>query len=99
MRITFKKQEAAGRYKSFFGPASHNIKIDGLSVGLIEAAAEQFQVRLKVKKDNILADQNPNCEWWWVTMKLRHTTVQSAKDWFTRNYALLAEKYKLHMEN
>ena len=95
MKFTFKTDRPTGSFASFF-PNYNHIKLDKKKVGSIDDKTP-FKIKLMVIKDDIMEDNNPNCEWKWITLKKESQSLQEAKDFLNKYIADLVIKYKLHL--
>jgi len=94
--FTFKTEKPTGRYSSFF-PCHHYIKIKGVEVGKIDDK-KPHRIRLKVIKNDINEDGNPNCEWRWIALKSEFESLQEAKDFLKARFDSINNKYNLKTE-
>ena len=95
MKFTFKTEKPTGRYKSFESE-SHYIKLKRKTVGSIDS--EDFKIRLSVIKEGLkITDNNPNCDWKWVTLKKENKSLQEAKDFLNTNNILIQQTYNLKL--
>jgi len=93
--FTFKTEKPTGRYRSFYNDI-YNIKLKNKVVGLITPEIPH-KIRLHVVKDGIkFKDNNPNCEWMWITLKVEFKTVDEAKEFLKRNFTGIIQKYNLY---
>ena len=74
--FTFKTVKPTGKWKSFSNPA-HYVKLNGKTIGNIDA--ETYRIRVCVIKKDINEDGNPNCEWKWVKLIFKPTSLEDAK--------------------
>ncbi len=93
MKFTFKTENPAGKYKSFFNK-THFIKLNKISVGLIED--KTYKIRLQVIKKDINEDRNLNCSWRWITLKRENKSLQEAKDFLNKYFIEITTKYNLY---
>ena len=91
--FTFKTEKATGSYASFF-PHTHYIKLKKRVVGQIDDETP-YKIRLKIKKEDINEDGNPNCDWRWITLKKESQSLDEAKQFLKDNYAFITHRYKL----
>ena len=99
-KFTFKTEEPTGRYRSFYS-ANHYIKLNKKIVGQIveKALGKEWKVKLRIYKDSIHDDNNPNCEWIWITLVKSFSSLQDAKQFLNDNFDAIIEKYKLYSDN
>lgn len=76
-----------------------DIKINKKVVGLIVGPSWKtpdnlWRVRFTVKKDH--PDENPNCDWKWMQLKIKFETEADARTWAKENFKGISEKYTLH---
>jgi len=95
MKFTFKTEKATGRYGSFF-PDNHYIKLKRKQVGTI-SDKNGHPIRLMVIKDDITEDGNPNCNWKWIQLKARFTSVEDAKTFLNDNFEGINQTWNLYM--
>ena len=96
MKLTFKTTKETGKYSCFFNP-THTIKIDGCEIGNIEHKHPHY-IRLQIYKDEVHTDDNPNCDWKWITLKKKSDSLQEAKDFVKRNIEAVQKQYKIRKE-
>lgn len=96
MKFTFKTDKPVGKWRAFHN-SYHRIKLDGKIVGSI--TSEDFKIRLKVIKADIMEDKNPNCEWKWITLAKKSANLQEAKDFLIANTKAIVEKYNLYKQD
>lgn len=93
-KFTFKTNKSTGSYSSFY-PDEHVIKFDKKQVGLIED--KTWTIRLMVVKDgDRFYDDNPNCDWKWITLANKSTSLDEAKNWLNQYCETIINKYPLH---
>ena len=90
--FTFKTVNPTGKYRGFYNPY-HFVKLKKIVVG--EMNNLTHTIRLKVIKDDINEDNNPNCTWKWITLKRKSSSVADAKEFLKQNYDAIVEKYNL----
>jgi hypothetical protein len=92
--FTFKTENSAGRYRSFY-PDYHHIKLNKKKVGNID---DEFphKIRFMVNKKDINEDGNPNCKWKWIILKRESNSIADAKQFLKENFAEITKKYELH---
>ena len=93
-KFTFKTEKATGQFRSFF-PDHHYIKIKGKQCGSINEKVP-YRIRLMVVKKDINEDDNPNCEWKWISLKKESKTLQEAKDFLNKRFSEILGMYKLY---
>lgn len=92
-KFTFKTTKPTGRYKSFYEPY-HEIKLKGDVVENIDSIT--YKIRLMVMKDGLsIVDDNPNCDWKWITLARNSTSLNDAKEWLNYKFVDITEKYQL----
>lgn len=100
-KFTFKTEKPMGRYSSFYNP-QHIIKFEKKDVGYIRSKSKfdggPFSVSLKVIKEDIMEDGNPNCKWRWISLKHESATLQEEKDWLNENREKIHIKWKFPEE-
>jgi hypothetical protein len=47
-------------------------------------------------KNNIMEDNNPNCEWRWLTLKKKSDSLQEAKDWLNENIEVIFNTFNIY---
>lgn len=92
-KFTFKTEKPTGPYSSFFA-SSHYIKLNKKLVGLI--TDKEWKIRLRIYKDENHTDDNPNCEWKWITLVRVSSSLQEAKQFLNDNFDAITEKYNLY---
>lgn len=95
-KFTFKTTKPTGRYKSFSNPY-HEILLEGEVIGLIDY--ETNKLILKVKKQVLEEDGNPNCTWKWIKLSKTSNSLQEAKDFANEVFKLILEKYELAIKD
>lgn len=95
-KFTFKTEKTTGRYGSFYSD-THHIKLNKIECGSI-SDKKPYRIKLKVIKDDINKDGNPNCEWEWITLAKDSGTLTEAKEFLKANYKDIQEKYKICIE-
>lgn len=93
-KLSFKTERPTGRYRSFSSDY-HYIKLDGKKIGQIEDDAPH-KIRLMVMKNDVITDNNPNCDWKWITLKRDSASIEDAKEFVQRNIDELIKKYQFH---
>jgi hypothetical protein len=91
-KFTFKTEKPTGRYKSFYN-VTHHVKYNKVEIGTIDD--KTFKIRLRVIKQNILEDGNPNCSWKWITLKKESASINEAKQFLNDNIAKITSFYSL----
>jgi hypothetical protein len=73
------------------------IKIDGKEVGYIAPPTWQtrdiWTIRFMVKDE---LQENPNCDWKWVTFKTEFATEPEAREFIRQNLNRILDRYILH---
>lgn len=92
MKFTFKTTKPTGKY-AFLDKSSHDIKLNKKDVGSIVDGT--WIIRLKVVKNDIMEDGNPNCPWKWIALKKESSSLQEAKDFLNANFKTITEKFNL----
>jgi hypothetical protein len=94
MRLTFKKNQPTGRWRSF-DSAIHDIKADGQKVGQISRSRmdPNWKVSFAFKRE---PTKDSPCPLVWRIMKVQHLTDDDARAWVTRNWDGIHAKFDLH---
>jgi hypothetical protein len=92
-KFTFKTVKPTGRYSSFFSD-QYLIKFNKVEVGEITDNLP-IRIRLKVYKDDLNEDGNPNCSWKWITLKKTFNSIDEAKLFLNNNRIKIHEKCNL----
>jgi hypothetical protein len=96
--ISFKKQpKETGLRAVGYTHSSIDIKVNKKRVGLISAPNWQkkgWTIRISIMKPE--PDDNPNCDWKWISVKTAFEDEQSARQWVKDNLKSVAEKFSLH---
>ena len=95
-KITFKTEKPTGRYAWVHSP-NHYIKLDKIKIGSIDHESPH-KIRLKVIKEDINEDGNPNCNWKWITLGKKSENLEEAKVWLNERIESLLEKYNLKID-
>jgi hypothetical protein len=95
-KFTFKTERPTGSYASFF-PNHHYIKLNKKHCGSI--SDKDWSIRFMVYKDEINEDGNPNCDWRWVTLVYKPTSLDDAKRYVNEHFATITETLKLRTED
>jgi hypothetical protein len=94
MNFTFKTIKPTGRYKSFDSDIIE-IKRNKKLVGNI-SPDKPFKIRLHVIKDGInFKDNNPNCDWKWITLKKESNSIEEAKQFLKDNFEEINKNFSL----
>lgn len=96
-KFTFKTERSTGRYRSFY-PDNHYIKLKRKMIGSIDHEPP-FSIRLMVYKDNIMEDENPNCDWKWIRLKKESESLQEAKDFLNTNADRILQKFRIRQSD
>lgn len=97
MKITFKTTKPTGRFKSFYD-AYHEIKVNGISIGIIDYDGDDsFNIRLKIVKNEKFNNNNPNCKWIWIKLTHSFNSLQDAKDKIKSDLADILERNKIEL--
>lgn len=94
-KFTFKTTKPTGPYSSFWDEY-HAIKLKKKKVGAIED--KTWRIRLTVMKTETITDDNPNCDWKWITLKKQSNSLQEAKDWLNQNIDGILKNYTLYFD-
>lgn len=97
MKFTFKTEQPTGRYRSFFS-ASHDIKLGGVVCGSIDDETPHT-VKFMKWKDDIMEDGNPNCQWKWVRLKRKFSSVFEAKEFVKENSEEIQSQIKVFIQH
>ncbi len=93
LRISFKTNKPTGRYNSFYS-AEHIVKVNGKQIGVINDG--DWSIRLMVIKDgDRFTDNNPNCNWKWITLSQKSETFDAAKVFLRAFIEIIDSKYPL----
>jgi len=92
MKFTFKNSEKPTGLAMVTYKKTIDIKLNGMSIGQI---TNDYKIRLRVTKDDINEDGNPNCSWRWITLKKENASFDDAKTWLNINREALLSKYKI----
>jgi len=93
LKLTFKTEKPTIKWKHPF----HHIKLNRIEVGSIDDEFPHY-IRLKVIKENLYEDGNPNCIWKWITLQHNSTSVENAKQFMIDNLKPITEKYDILLE-
>lgn len=93
---TFKKQSTAHRYSR---TPSVDIKIKKRVCGIIYAPKwgtedDHWSISFMVKKTE--PEDNPNCDWKWITMNVKFKDESGARDYVKNIIQAISEEYELH---
>jgi hypothetical protein len=91
-KFTFKSDKPTGRFSSFYN-TYHNIKYNGNVIGSI--THDTFAIRLMVMKTETITDNNPNCDFKWITLNKKSSSLEEAKEFLNANIELILIKYTL----
>jgi len=94
LKFTFKTIKPVGRY-SAFDIDEIQIKLNKKEVGEI-SPEKPFEIRLAVEKTETVTDNNPNCEWKWISLKKKSETLEEAKIFLNEHIESIMNKYTLH---
>ena len=89
--FTFKTNKPTGRYHSFY-PNTYEIKLNKISVGLIDSEFP-YKIKFRIIKKDINEDGNKNCEWKWITLTRKNDSIYSAKEFLKNNYYKIIENF------
>lgn len=84
-------QSAAGQARK-----RYDIIYNGICVGNIDH--KSFQIGLRVIKEDINSDGNPNCKWRWAHLKPVFLNMPEARDWLNQNSDLIFKSFTLVTE-
>jgi hypothetical protein len=96
--FTFKTTKASGSYAAFQSEY-HEIKLKKKMVGTISNRGEGYKIHLRVIKEDINENGNPNCVWKNVTLKKTSDTLQEAKDYLNSNFEQIINQFPLYQED
>lgn len=96
MKFIFKTDKPTGKWKAFQKDV-HNIKLNGCEIGTIDDESPH-KVRLMVIKKDINEDGTPNCDWKWITLRAKFTSVSEAKEWLNASIVTLLDKYQFNFQ-
>ena len=91
-KFTFKTSKSTGRYKSFYNN-HYYILLNKCIVGQFSDSLP-CKIRLMVIKTDEINDNNPNCDWMWIGLKMEFATIDAAKVWLNDNFELINTRYK-----
>lgn len=97
MKFRFKTNKPVGKYRWLDQP-SHYIYVKKYMVGSIDHV-EPYKIRLKVVKNDMTEDKNPNCPWKWIALKYNPKSVDDAKWFLNANFDRITTKYKLYLDD
>lgn len=89
MKFTFKTKRSTGQYRAFYKP-SHYIKLKKKVVGSI-SHDPPHTIRLMIHKKDIMEDGNPNCEWRWLALANKFSSIDEAKTFLNQNVKSILE--------
>lgn len=98
-KVTFKKQpRLTGRMGVGHPYQIVDCKIKKQTFGVLDAPTWQtkdhkWAVRIMIIKPE--PDDNPNCNWKWITFRERHDNEESARAWIQENIDAIRQKYTL----
>lgn len=95
-KFTFKTRKATGPYSSFFSD-QHCIKINKKQCGAI--SDKDWCIRFMVYKNDINEDGNPNCDWRWIKLAYKPTSLDDAKRYVNEHFTTITETLKIRTEN
>ena len=93
MKFTFKTEKPSGKYRSFFDDHI-DIKYNKKVVGEITPKFPH-KIRLMVIKNEKITDNNPNCNWKWITLKKDFESIDEAKLWINDKKSELLNVFEL----
>lgn len=95
LSITFKNHEKETGLRAVAHPYTDvDIKLNKQIIGLITSPkhfSSYWKVMFSVLKTEI--DDNPNCNWKWITMKVNFATKDLAKEFVKLNIDQISNKY------
>jgi hypothetical protein len=98
IKITFKKRPRNTRLSAVGHPESDvDIKLDKKIIGWLSAPSWQTEdnkwgIWFHVMKNE--PDNNPNCDWKNISLKIRFASEQEARDFIKLNINQISEKFK-----
>ena len=105
-KFTFKIHERTGRYRTFQAKYC-DIKLLGKKVGGIQEITNlysnndenvgKFRIGFMVWKKDIMEDKNPNCEWKWIWLKYKPSSIQEAKDFIIKYSEDIQKRFNLYI--
>ena len=100
MNFTFKTIKSTGKFRSFCADMIE-IKKNKNLVGCIKSDSQYtlqapFKIRLMVYKNDIMEDNNLNCEWKWIVLKKEFNSIEETKEFLKNNFELINSKYKFY---
>jgi hypothetical protein len=95
MKFTFKTEKATGKWKAF-EPDWHYIKLRRKEIGTISDQCP-YKIRLRVVKQDINEDGNPNCVWRWITLAKKSNDLTEAKEYLNNHIETIMELCELYM--
>lgn len=96
MKFTFKTEHPTGRYRSFY-PSYHHIKLKKIEVGSIDDR-EPHSIRLMIVKSDEDKKIEPNCEWKWVTLRAKFTSISEAKEFLNKNFEEINKRWDIYID-
>lgn len=93
-KFTFKTVRPTGSYSSFY-PESHHIKFKKYIVGQIDDKSPR-KIRLHVMKNDVITDDNPNCDWKWIQFRKDFNSIEEAKVWLNESIDSIMNLYTLY---
>lgn len=96
MKVTFKTEKPKGKWAWLDNPTTY-IKVDKQNIGNFDTDEnDKITIRLRIIKDDINSDGNPNCTWKWIQLKKVSDTLEEAKQFVIDHIKVISEKYNLH---
>jgi hypothetical protein len=102
-KFTFKKYQKATGLAGVAeaGRENYDIKLNKVIIGGLgrNHSYDKIDIRFKVRKKDIMEDNNPNCEWKWVTLKYKPSSFQEAKDFLIKFSEDIQKQFNLRIES
>lgn len=100
-KFTFKMDKPPTGLARVVFNAGSDIKLDGKCVGRIAAPSwnsktYNYKIMFMVLKEE--PDDNPNCNWKWITLKFCGCNIQECKDFVNEKFAIILQTYPLRKE-
>lgn len=96
-KFTFKTDHPTGRYQSFF-KSTTSIKLQKRVCGSILERDGKFKIQLMIIKADINEDDNPNCKWRLIQLKIGFETEKAAKLFLNEKREGLKKRWNIFQE-
>lgn len=96
-----KKSQPTGRARIYVIHPQIDIKINKCMIGHIDPPniqtfCDSFKIRLSVKKRAGQPNDNPYCDWKWMTVTTEFKTEQEAKQWIKYSILTITDSFISH---